>query len=62
VRVWSQVVGFVLLRLAGIWLESPLRFFFSHLMRFRKKFYNFFTFSAICKDNAAVNCITVQHK
>jgi hypothetical protein len=22
-RVWSQVVGFVLVRLAGIWLQSP---------------------------------------
>jgi hypothetical protein len=23
--VWSQVVGFVLMRLAGIWLQSPLK-------------------------------------
>jgi hypothetical protein len=22
--VWSQTVGFVLMRLAGIWLQSPL--------------------------------------
>jgi hypothetical protein len=24
--------------------------------------YKFCTFSATCKDNAAINCITVQHK
>jgi hypothetical protein len=36
---------------------------FSHLIYFFfKKFYKFCTFSAICKDNAAINCITVQHK
>jgi hypothetical protein len=29
---------------------------------FIKKFYKFCTFSAIFKDNAAINCITVQHK
>jgi hypothetical protein len=34
---------------------------FSHLIYFIKKFYRFFTFDAICKDNAAINCI-VQHK
>jgi hypothetical protein len=35
---------------------------FSHSIYFIKKFYKFCTFSAICKDNAAINCITVQHK
>jgi hypothetical protein len=56
--VWSQAVGFVLVRLAGIWLQSP----FSHLIYFIKKFYKFRTFNAICKDNSAINYITVQHK
>jgi hypothetical protein len=35
---------------------------FSHLIYFVLKFYKFCTFDAICKDNAAINCITVQHK
>jgi hypothetical protein len=34
----------------------------SHLIYFVKKVYKFCTFSAICKDNAAINCIAVQHK
>jgi hypothetical protein len=33
---------------------------FSHLIQFIKKFYKFSIFNAICKDNAAINCITVQ--
>jgi hypothetical protein len=36
--------------------------FFSHLIYFVKNFYEFCAFSAICKDNVAINCITVQHK
>jgi hypothetical protein len=35
---------------------------FSHLIYFKKEFYKFCTFNAICKYDAAVNCITVQHK
>jgi hypothetical protein len=36
---------------------------FSHLIHFFfKKVYKFHTFNAICKDNAAVNCVTLQHK
>jgi hypothetical protein len=35
---------------------------FSHLIYFIKTFYKYCTFNAICKDNAAINCITVQHK
>jgi hypothetical protein len=35
---------------------------FSHLIYFIKKCYKLFTFIVICKDNAAINCITVQHK
>jgi hypothetical protein len=27
-----------------------------------KKFYKFCTFNAICEGNAAINCITIQHK
>jgi hypothetical protein len=34
---------------------------FSGLIYFIKKFYKDFTFNAICKDNAAIKCITVQH-
>jgi hypothetical protein len=30
----------------------------SHLIYFL----NLFSFNAICKDNATINCITVQHK
>jgi tRNA G26 N,N-dimethylase Trm1 len=64
------------LRSADVWnLESGGRFFvgaigrnlasvavkmFSHLIYLRKTFYKR-TFNAICKDNAAINCITVQH-
>jgi hypothetical protein len=33
----------------------------SHLVYFIKKFYKFCSFNAICKDNATINCITVQH-
>jgi hypothetical protein len=35
---------------------------FSHLIYLKKKFYKCCTFSAICKDNDAINCITVQNK
>jgi hypothetical protein len=35
---------------------------FSHLIYFTKKFYAFCTFNAIFKDDAAINCITFQHK
>jgi hypothetical protein len=49
--VWSQAVGFVLVRLAGIGLQSALTTF-SHRICFLKKSYKFCTFSAICKDNA----------
>jgi hypothetical protein len=34
----------------------------SHLIYFINKFYKCCTFNAICKDNATINCITVQHK
>jgi hypothetical protein len=66
------------LRFVEVWcLESGGRFYvgtfgrnptsvavtmFSHLIYFTIKFYKFCTFNAICKDNAAVNCITLQHK
>jgi hypothetical protein len=35
---------------------------FSHSIQFIKIFYKFCTFNAICKDNAVINFITVQHK
>jgi hypothetical protein len=66
------------LRLARVWsLKSGSRFcagvfgrnlapvamkMFSHLIHFIKKSYKFCTFNAICKENAAINCITVRHK
>jgi hypothetical protein len=34
---------------------------FSHLIQFIKNFYKC-TFNAICKVNAAINCITIQDK
>jgi hypothetical protein len=45
---------FMLVRLAGIWLQSPLRCFPFNLPL--KKFHKFCTFNAICKDNAAYYC------
>jgi hypothetical protein len=36
---------------------------FSHSIYFIKKISNkFCTFIAVCKDNAAINCIAVQHE
>jgi hypothetical protein len=35
---------------------------FSCLIYFMNKFYKCCTFNVICKDNAIINCITVQHK
>jgi hypothetical protein len=35
---------------------------FSHLIYLIKKFYKVCTFNTICKYDAAINCITVQHK
>jgi hypothetical protein len=35
---------------------------FSHLIYFIQKFYECCNFNMICEDNAAINCITVQHK
>jgi hypothetical protein len=35
---------------------------FSHLIYFIRKVYKFYTFNVMYKDNAAINCITVQHK
>jgi hypothetical protein len=66
------------LRLAGVWiLDSGGRFcvgpfgrnlaavavkMFSQLIYFMKKIYKLCTFNAICKDDAEINCVTVQHK
>jgi hypothetical protein len=35
---------------------------FSLLIYFIKKFYKFYTFNTVSKDNAAINYITVQNK
>jgi hypothetical protein len=58
VGVWRSVLCWC------VWQESGLsrREDVSHLIYFIKTCYNFCTFNAICKDNAAINCITVQHK
>jgi hypothetical protein len=42
-------------------LASVVLKMFSHLIYFIKNFYKLCTFSAICKHNAAINCITVEH-
>jgi len=34
----------------------------SYLIHYVKKFYKLCTFNAICKDDAAINCITVHHE
>jgi hypothetical protein len=54
----SQVVGFVF----GRNLASVVVKMLSHLIYLVKKFYKFCTFYVIYKYNAAINCITVQHK
>jgi hypothetical protein len=43
-------------------LASVAVMMFSHLIYFIKKCYKFCTFNAICKENVAMNCITVKHK
>jgi hypothetical protein len=35
---------------------------FSHLIYFINTLYKFCSFNAICKDNAAINCITIHQK
>jgi hypothetical protein len=47
-----------------VWQESGFngREDVSHFIYFFKKFYKFCTFNAVCKNNSAINCITVQHK
>jgi hypothetical protein len=42
-------------------LASAAMKMFSHFINFKNKFYKFCTLSAICKNNTAINCITVQH-
>jgi hypothetical protein len=43
-------------------LASVAMKMFSHWVRFVKKFCGFGTFTAICKDNAAINCVLLQHR
>jgi hypothetical protein len=57
--VWSQAFGFVLAFCTN--LASAALKMFSYLIYVKNKFYKFCIFNAICKENAAVNCITVQH-
>jgi hypothetical protein len=56
VGIWSQAVGFVLVSLAGNWLQN-FSFCFLSTTVLIKKYYKFSNFNATCKDNAAVNCI-----
>jgi hypothetical protein len=60
--VWSQAVGFVLVRLTGIWWFQSPEVFFTFNLFYHEIFFKFCTFNAIRKDNAAVNFITVHHK
>jgi hypothetical protein len=59
-RVWSLESGgrFCVGEIGGN-LETVAMSMFPHLIYFEKKFY---TFNVICKDNDAINYITVQHK
>jgi hypothetical protein len=51
------------LRLVGVWNQASAALKnSSHLIYSLKKFYKCCTFNAICKDSAAINCITVQHE
>jgi hypothetical protein len=47
-----------------IWqnLSSVAMKMFSHLIYFTKKCYKLCTSSSVCKNNAAINRITVEHK
>jgi hypothetical protein len=56
--VWSHVVRFVLVRLVSLSRREEV---FTLNLVFKKCFKGC-TFSAVCTDNAVVNCITVQHK
>jgi hypothetical protein len=40
-------------------LVSVVLRMYSHLMYFMKKFYKSCTFNSICKDNTAINCISL---
>jgi hypothetical protein len=35
---------------------------FSHLIYLINRFYKYYTFNAVYKDNSAINCITVEHR
>jgi hypothetical protein len=58
--IWSQPVGFVLVRFAGICFSHRKDVFTFNLQK--NTFYKLCTFNTIFKDTAAINCITVQHK
>jgi hypothetical protein len=58
-RLWSQAVGFVLVRLEGIWLQSRADVFTLNLL-YEK--YKFCTSNTIFKSSAAINSITIQYK
>jgi hypothetical protein len=53
-------VGFMLVFLLEIWLQSPWKCFHIYF-KLIKTFYNC-TFNVICKENAGINCINVQQK
>jgi hypothetical protein len=44
-----------------VWQESVTLKMFYHLILY-KEIYKFCTFSAICEDNAEINCVTVRHR
>jgi hypothetical protein len=63
-RVWRSIEsgGRFCVGAFGRNLASVAVKMFSHLIYLIKKFEKFCTFNAICEDNAAINCNTVQNK
>jgi hypothetical protein len=60
-EVYFQATGFFAVEFGGNTISVTVKTF-SHVIYFLKESYKFCNFSAICKANAAVNCVTLQHK
>jgi hypothetical protein len=59
--VYFQAIGFFVVEFGRNMISVTVKTF-SHFNSFRKESDKFCNFSAICKANAAVNCVTLQHK
>jgi hypothetical protein len=59
--MWSQSGRFRVGAFGRNLAEVAVKMFL-HLMHFKSKFYKCCAFNAICKNNAATNCVIVQHK